>query len=102
MDGTVNFSDLLLLAQHYGQANRIWDQGDLNYDGTVNFADLLSLAQNYGGTLSAAELSQLGPSVEADAVQAFAQVPEPGTLVLATGATCLLLARRVRRELRSS
>ena len=25
-----------------------WDQGDFTYDGTVNFADLLLLAQNYG------------------------------------------------------
>jgi hypothetical protein len=97
MDGVVNFSDLLLLAQHYGQTNRIWDQGDMNYDGTVNFADLLALAQNYGGALSAAELSQVSPAIVADVRQAFAEVPEPGLALVGTGAVGLLIGRRVRR-----
>ena len=44
----VDFADLLLLAQHYGQTGQSWATGDFNYDGTVNFADLLILAQNYG------------------------------------------------------
>ena len=52
-DGTVNFSDLLILAQHYGQAGT-FAQGDLNGDGSVNFADLLILAQNYGRSASGA------------------------------------------------
>jgi autotransporter-associated beta strand protein len=68
LDGIVNFSDLLLLAQHYGQTNRNWDQGDLNYDGSVNFSDLLALAQNYG------------QSTPALAAPALAQVPEPALL----------------------
>ena len=53
LDGTVNFNDLLALAQHYGNTGANWDQGDLNYDGTVNFNDLLALAQNYGQSTSA-------------------------------------------------
>lgn len=95
LDGVVNFTDLLDLAQHYGQTNMNWDQGDLNYDGVVNFADLLGLAQNYGGTFSAADLPPLSPATAADIGQAFAQVPEPGHLaLLATGAAGLLARRR--------
>ena len=52
-DGSINFSDLLILAQNYGKSPRTFAQGDANGDGTVNFADLLLLAQNYGQTSSA-------------------------------------------------
>lgn len=48
LDGTVNFTDLLALAQSYGQSNSNWDQGDMTYDAAVGFPDLLTLAQNYG------------------------------------------------------
>ena len=48
LDGEVDSADLLILAQHYGQANANWDQGDLNYDGTVGFDDLMLLARNFG------------------------------------------------------
>jgi hypothetical protein len=51
-DGVVNFSDLLTLAQHYGQAVPPFTEGDVNGDGTVNFSDLLLLAQNYGQSLT--------------------------------------------------
>ena len=57
LDGTVNFTDLLLVAQHYGQTGANWDQGDFTGDASVGFPDLLALAQNYGsfsGSLSAA------------------------------------------------
>ena len=50
LDGTVNFADLLTLAQNYNKhpGTSMWDQGDTNYDGSVNFNDLLKLAQDYG------------------------------------------------------
>ena len=51
-DGSVGFSDLLVLAQNYGSSSADWAQGDLNSDGVVNFDDLLVLAQRYGRTLS--------------------------------------------------
>jgi hypothetical protein len=51
-DKRVNFSDLLVLAQNYGQSSRTFSQGDFNYDGAVNFGDLLILAQRYGSQLS--------------------------------------------------
>jgi len=54
LDGSVNFADLVSVAQHYGQTSMNWDQGDFNYDGSVNFADLVALAQNYGATETAA------------------------------------------------
>lgn len=48
---SVDFDDLLLLAQNYGQSGRTFQQGDFDYNGTVNFDDLLALAQRYGTSL---------------------------------------------------
>ncbi len=49
-DASVNFDDLLILAQHYGQSGAFAD-GDFNYSGVVDFDDLLLLAQKYGTSL---------------------------------------------------
>jgi rhamnogalacturonan endolyase len=49
---TVDFNDLLVLAQNYSQNNRTYAEGDLNGDGTVDFNDLLLLAQNYNTGLA--------------------------------------------------
>jgi hypothetical protein len=84
-DNTVNFSDLLTLAQHYGTSNAHWEDGDFNFDGAVNFTDLLALAQNYGSSVS------LGSS---PALAAAATVPEPALAIAAAGV--LLTARRRR------
>jgi len=84
LDGTVNFTDLVILAQHYGKSGMNWDQGDFDYDGTVAFADLASLAQHYGQTLA--------PAVAA------VSVPEPSTAPVV--ALCLAFIRR-RRFIRS-
>ena len=51
LDGTVNYTDLLTLSQHYGQTGTSWAQGDFFYNQTTNFSDLLALAQNYGASL---------------------------------------------------
>ena len=48
LNGTVNFSDLVDLSQHYNDTGASWDQGDFNYNGTVDFPDLVALSQNYG------------------------------------------------------
>lgn len=53
-DKTVNFDDLLKVAQNYGGSGKTFSQGDSNYDGIVNFDDLLKLAQNYGTSLFSA------------------------------------------------
>ena len=48
-DGIVNFSDVLMLIQHYNSTTQpLFEAGDLNGDGTVNFSDVLLLIQNYG------------------------------------------------------
>lgn len=82
-DGKVDFTDLLTLAQNYGQTGATWQQGDFNASGTVDFADLLALAQHYGQTTPA----QVYPD-------ALASVPEPATLGL--GITVLLVCARRR------
>lgn len=49
--GTVDFADLVTLAQNYNQSGRTFSQGDFDYSGTVDFADLVLLAQRYNQTL---------------------------------------------------
>ena len=73
LDGTVNFTDLVALAQHYNSTTAVWDQGDFNGDGTVNFTDLVALAQNYNKSrpagsfaVSNSSLANLTPSVTMD------------------------------------
>ena len=82
-DGVVNFSDLLMLAQHYGQTNANFTQGDFNGDGTVNFSDLLMLAQHYGQTLAS------GPGLAS-----FVSVPEPVALGVVVWACAVVFRRR--------
>lgn len=48
LDRSVNFDDLLALAQNYGTNTLpFWFRGDFNYDGDTDFDNLLSQAQNY-------------------------------------------------------
>jgi hypothetical protein len=66
-DRTVNFADLVVLAQNYNQSGRSYHEGNIDYsaDGTVNFADLVLLAQRYGRSLAAAPLASMKPAVTA-------------------------------------
>lgn len=91
-DGIVDFSDLLVLAQHYGQPGE-WVDGEFSGGGTVNFADLLTLAQHYGQTQSADQLYS-AVSLEADA--APGQVPEPAAAAAAVAFASILARRRTR------
>lgn len=61
-DQAVNFDDLLILAQNYGQTGRTFSQGDFNYDGRVNFDDLLVLAQTYGQSLPGLRVASTMPT----------------------------------------
>jgi hypothetical protein len=111
LDGTVNFADLLVVAQNFNHAfdthgNAIdWADGDFNYDGNVNFADLLLIAQNFNKTLSAGELEQLPGSFAAAWELALADVrssqtnnvPEPGATGLISLSAATLLARRRKK-----
>jgi len=91
LDGAVNFTDLLALAQHYGGTDVSWQLGDFDYDKSVGFDDLLALAQNYGSSLGAAvQLSQ--PTDPAS------QAPEPDVL-WTTGLAVIPLLRRRRRAM---
>lgn len=92
-DGTVNFTDLLMLAQHYGQPGQ-WIDGNFNGDAVVNFADLLSLAQNYGSTLPTAELASFSPAFQSDVERAFSSVPEPAAVALILASMLAIRRRR--------
>ncbi|HEY7116328.1 MAG TPA: glycoside hydrolase family 76 protein [Tepidisphaeraceae bacterium] len=51
-DRTVDFNDLVLLAQNYNtMGGKTFGQGDFNGDGNVDFNDLVILAQRYNTTL---------------------------------------------------
>jgi plastocyanin len=82
-DGKVNFTDLLILAQHYGQTTTDLTTGDFNGDGKIDFADLLILAQHYGQSDAAVS-----------AASAVSPVPEPALAALAAAAIPLGLRRR--------
>jgi hypothetical protein len=102
LDGTVDFNDLVKLAQNYNTtlnnpADSTWSNGDFTYDGTVDFNDLVKLAQNYNTTLQPAAAIPGAPlSFQHDLARAFASVPEPGALALLSPAACGLAARRRR------
>ena len=84
-DGTIDFNDLVALAQNYNTADgqRRWSQGDFNFDGNVDFSDLVLLAQNYNtATASGAAAASLSPAFAADWDRALASVPEPSTLAI--------------------
>jgi uncharacterized protein (TIGR03118 family) len=91
-DGSVNFDDLLLLAQHYGMPAQGFAQADFNDDGAVNFDDLLLLAQNYSDEPALATL--VPASLASDWARALTLVPEPSTLSLFSGIACAMRRRR--------
>jgi hypothetical protein len=95
VDGKVDFSDLLTLAQNYGATGATWAQGDFNADGTVDFGDLLALAQDYGQTANSNQMAALDRAATGDVEHDFAAVPEPSSAVpLVVGAVGLLSRRR--------
>jgi hypothetical protein len=95
-DFSVNFNDLLVLAQNYGSlTGKTWVQGDFDGNDGVSFNDLLSLAQNYGlPALQSSELAQLDSEFAADWALAQSLVPEP--IAIAVFAPLAMIARRRR------
>lgn len=47
-DGKVNLTDLIALAQHWGQADSNYSDGNITGQSTINLSDLISMAQNWG------------------------------------------------------
>jgi hypothetical protein len=64
-DGSVAFSDFLVLSNNFGGEGLSYAEGDIDCDGTIAFADFLVLSNNFGTSASAAS------------------VPEPSSLYLA-------------------
>jgi len=65
LDGTVDATDLLLLANNYGQLGG-WADGDLNCDGTVTATDLALMQNDYGYQRTGGELAVTGYAMLAD------------------------------------
>ena len=95
-DAKIDFNDLVILAQHYNQANASTaiNVGDFNLDGHVNFDDMIALAQNYN-TGSGAAVWAGDAAFVADWALASTLVPEP--IALAASALLVGTMRRSRR-----
>jgi hypothetical protein len=74
-DASVDFNDLVALAQHYNTPAVSPALGDFNYDGNVDFNDLVILAQHYNTSLpdgldaSAAGSSLLGATPSSSTIR---------------------------------
>jgi hypothetical protein len=104
LDGSVDLSDLVILASDFGQSGADWAEGDVNYDGKVDLSDLVILASNFGASLSSVPTSGFSSSFAAEWQLALAEVhgadvgvPEPATISMTLIAAAGLLARRRAR-----
>jgi hypothetical protein len=77
---------------------RRWTQGDFTYDGSVDFNDLVLLAQNYNAAVPTAPIPGASAEFSADLARAFASFPEPAGLAVVGAAALTLSARRRRRR----
>jgi hypothetical protein len=59
-DRSVDFNDLVALAQNYNTTGKTFSTGDFNYDAKVDFEDLVLLAQRYNTTLSPPAVAAAG------------------------------------------
>jgi hypothetical protein len=99
LDGSVNFNDLVKLAQNYNNTTGTasWDMGDFNYDGNVDFNDLVGLAQNYNAVLASEPIPDAPAEFSADLSRVFASVPEPASFATIAAYVLVGLSRRCRR-----
>jgi T5SS/PEP-CTERM-associated repeat protein len=102
LDGTVNMTDLLIVAQNYGKTGEDWAGGNFTYDpnGYVGFEDLLMVCQNFNQSLAGSADDALGGStLPLDARATIASVPEPASIGALAIFGCGLLVRRRRTDL---
>jgi autotransporter-associated beta strand protein len=98
-DGTVNFSDFIILSQNFGQSGS-WNKANFNSDAVIDFTDFVTLSQNFGQSIGSASLtaSEEELALFHTAAQSFfaaTGIPEPTTLaLLAIGATTLVPRRK--------
>jgi autotransporter-associated beta strand protein len=103
LDGIVNGIDFGILAANFNKGVTGWDEGDFNYDHVVNGTDFAELAANFNLGASGAAVGS--PAYDDPSLLAFAaangllaDVPEPGSALLAiTGLTATLAHRRRSR-----
>jgi hypothetical protein len=77
-DGSIDFNDLVKLAQNYNIADgtRTWEQGDFTGDGNVDFNDLVVLAQRYNTNPAAIDAAPPGgPVASAPVLAAVTATP---------------------------
>jgi hypothetical protein len=67
-DRTIDFKDLVAVAQNYGATGKSPSQGDANGDGKVDFFDLVIVAQKYNATLTLAAPIVADAPIEAPAL----------------------------------
>jgi len=79
LDRTVNFADLLAVAQNFNKTGEDWAGGNFNYGptGLVNFGDLLIVAQSFNSVLTpaAGAAVQSGGTIFPLAESATVEVP---------------------------
>jgi hypothetical protein len=100
LSGSVDLSDLIILANNFGETGSDWAEGDVNYDGNVDLSDLVIVASDFGASLSSIQASDFSDSFAAEWQLSLAEVhgaevsvPEPASMALAVVATAGLLAR---------
>ncbi|MDP9175063.1 MAG: PEP-CTERM sorting domain-containing protein [Planctomycetota bacterium] len=112
LDGQVDFSDFVILSNHFGSNSTSWDQGNFNYDSMVDFSDFVILSNNFGlgvqGNGTGATSAQLarynsfaaGFGISNSQIAAWdariSSLPEPGSTILVGLGAIGLLHRRKR------
>jgi hypothetical protein len=86
LNGSVEFQDLVALAQNYNLGGKSWVSGDFTGDGTVEFADLVLLAQFYNTPAT----------FQSDWAFAQSIAPEPASLMVLGFAGLLGMRKRSR------
>jgi hypothetical protein len=86
LDGTVNFSDVLVMSPNYGHTvTNGWAGADFTGDGQVNFSDVLIMSPNYGhsgGSNTPLNVTGVADTPGAGAGLGSAAVPEPASIAL--------------------